>query len=214
MGMDQLVNVDDMVDRMMVQQRTTQRELHELQIRENSRLALMTRLPKFNGRGDPDSFFLILEKQLHDNGVPAVRWLDTLEALLEDKARHALNYCHGLTEGEKVDYNSTKIALKKYLGFSVQTRIDQAATVRWMQGESIQEMVQESVRHVTAFKRLGDSAEEVQFKWIMVRTLAKCTQECAEKVWARQPRTPAELVDEISIWEARHGSCRKLEKTI
>ena len=52
MGMDRLVNVDDMmnmVDRMMVQQWTTQHELHELQIRENSRLALMTRLPKFNG---------------------------------------------------------------------------------------------------------------------------------------------------------------------
>ena len=155
MGMDRLVNMDDMmniVDRMMVQQRTTQHELHELQIRENSRLALMTRLPKFNGRGDPDSFFLILEKQLRDNGVP---WLDTLEALLEDKARHA--YCHGVTEGEKVDYNSTKIALKKYLGFSVQTRIDQVATVQWMQGESIQETVQESVRHVTAFKRSNSS---------------------------------------------------------
>ena len=129
---------------------------------------------------------------------------------LQGGALHA--YWNVLTPHEKSSYDLAKMALSQFLGASVQARIDHAAVVKVKLSDSIQDMIDESVQHIWAFTKSTDTAAEIELKWMMVRTLAKCTRECADTVWSNQPTTPAQLAQEFIAWESKHGNSRRLDK--
>ena len=61
-------------------------EIHDLHAKQEAYSALLTRLPKFEGKQLPSAFILSLEKQLKDNEIPERKWLGALESCLQGKA--------------------------------------------------------------------------------------------------------------------------------
>ena len=76
--------------------------------------------------------------------------------------------------------------------------------------ESVADVWEESVQHVKSFVTGGDTAAEVEFKWMLTRTLAKCKRECADAVWKQRPRSIPEGVAAIREWEYKYGPAAKV----
>ena len=167
-------------------------EQHQERLEQQCYLALLSRFPKhYEGKDNPITFFNNLEKQLSENEISQRRWQEALQNSLRGEALHA--YMNVLTPHEKSSCDLAKMALSQFLGASVPARINHAAMVKVKLSDSIQDMIAESVKHVRAFTKSTDTAAEIELKWMMVHTLAKCTRECADKVWSNQQTTPAQL---------------------
>ena len=54
--------------------------MHDLHAKQEANSALLTRLPKSEGKQLPSAFILSLEKQLTDNEIPERKWLGALES--------------------------------------------------------------------------------------------------------------------------------------
>ena len=59
--------------------------------------------------------------------------------------------------------------------------------------------------HVNAFLEEDSKDERSAFIWKLIRTLAKCKQECANAVYDRKPKTATEVIEAINVWEQQHG---------
>ena len=81
---------------------------------------------------------------------------------------------------------------------------------RWPRDESIAEVWEESVQHVRSFLSGKECAEEIVYKWMFTRMLAKYKRECADSIWKQQPKTVPEAVAAMKDWEHRYGSPAKV----
>ena len=81
---------------------------------------------------------------------------------------------------------------------------------RWPRDESIAEVWEESVQHVRSFLSGKECAEEIAYKWMFIRTLAKYKRECADSIWKQQPKIVPEAVAAMKDWEHRYGSPAKV----
>ena len=81
---------------------------------------------------------------------------------------------------------------------------------KWLKDESVADVWEESVQHVKSFVTAGDTAAEVEFKWILTRTLAKCKRECADAIWKQRPKSVPEGVAAIREWEHKYGPAARV----
>ena len=88
--------------------------------------ALLTRLPKFEGKQVPGTFIQALEKQLRDNKIPEAKWLGALESCLRGKALST--YWNLVEARDRDDYASAREAILKCLGPAITRRLDQVAS--------------------------------------------------------------------------------------
>jgi len=189
-----------------VAMRKTNEDLHAMQENKAAYAELITSVPKYDGRVAPDAFLCSLEKQLIDHGLPEKQWLGVLESTLQDRALP--NYWSLVAADERYDYQSAKQALLRCMGTVVTKRLDQVGVIKRSKEDTIADICEESVQHVSSFLSHADTAADIKFKWIMTRTLAKCRSDCAEAVWKRGPKSATELVLMIREWEQQHGSKR------
>ena len=183
-------------------------EMHDLHAKQEAYAALLTRLPKYDGKLVPGVFIQALEKQLRDHEIPEAKWLGALESCLQGKALST--YWNLVEAGDRVDYGSAREAILKCLGPAVTRRLDQVAVCKWSRDESVADVWEESVQHVKSSVTGGDTAAEVEFKWMLTRTLAKCKRECADAVWKQRPRSIPEGVAAIREWEYKYGPAAKV----
>ena len=81
---------------------------------------------------------------------------------------------------DREDYEHAKQAIMRCLGPTGSRKLEQVAVCRWPRDESIANVWEESVQHVRSFLSGNESAEEIGYKWMFTRTLAKCKRECAD----------------------------------
>ena len=170
--------------------------------------ALLTRLPKFEGKQVPGTFIQALEKQLRDNEIPEAKWLGALESCLRGKALST--YWNLVEARDRDDYASAREAILKCLGPAITRRLDQVAMCKWLKDESVADVWEESVQHVKSFVTAWDTAAEVEFKWILTWTLAKCKREYADTVWKQRPKSVPEGIAAIREWEHKYGPAARV----
>ena len=66
------------------------------------------------------------------------------------------------------------------------------------------------MQHVKSFLAGDETAEQVAYKWMLTRTLAKCRRECADAIWKLKPKTVLEAVAAMSDWEHKYGPPAKV----
>ena len=184
--------------------------MHELHAQQQAYAALLGRLPRFEGKKMPLAFIQSLEKQLCDHEIPERKWLSALESCLDGSASTA--YWTLVAEQDRQDYEHAKQAVLRCLGPASVRRLDQVGNCRWPKDESVAEVWEESVQHVKSFLAGGETGEQVAFKWMLTRTLAKCMRECADAVWKAQLKSVPEAVEAMRDWEHKYGHPAKVWK--
>ena len=167
--------------------------------------ALLNAVPKYDGSTSVDAFLTSLDKQLRDSEIPLDKHLSILEHCLKGKALET--YWSMIESEERFDYKSAKESLLKCMGTPLPRKIDQVGMIRYGKDESINDICEESLKHVESFLATLDS-KDIKMKWILSRTLAKCRPECADDVWKICPKSVASLI--VAEWEQKYESCRKV----
>ena len=155
-------------------------EMHDMHAQQQAYAALLGRLPKFDGKQMPVAFIQSLEKQLRDHAIPERKWLGALESCFQGDALKA--YWTLVDEKDRQDYAHAKQAVLKCLGPACARKLDQVGVCKWPKDESLTDICEECVQHVKSFLVGGETAEEVAYKWMFTRLLAKCKRECADAV--------------------------------
>ena len=55
-----------------------------------------------------------------------------------------------------------------------------------------------------------ETAEQVAYKWMLTRTLAKGRRECVDAIWKLMPKTVPEAVAAMRDWEHKYGPPAKV----
>ena len=169
--------------------------------------ALLNAVPKYDGSTSVDAFLTSLDKQVRDSEVPLDKHLSILEHCLKGKALET--YWSMIESEERFDYKSAKESLLKCMGTPLPRKIDQVGMIRYGKDESINDICEESLKHVESFLATLDSKKDIKMKWILSRTLAKCRPECADE-WNICPKSVTSLIVALKEWEQKYGSCRKV----
>ena len=183
-------------------------EMHDMHAQQQVYAALLGRLPKFDGQQMPVAFIQSLEKQLRDHAIPERKWLGALESCFLGDSLKA--YWTLVDEKDRQDYAHAKQAVLKCLGPACARKLDQVGVCKWPKDESLTDVCEECVQHVKSFLVGGETAEEVAYKWMFTRLLAKCKRECADAVWKTQPKSIPEAIAAILEWEHKYGSPAKV----